>query len=270
MSAPSAVAHPSYRLHTARLDRAIQATLKRNVERRLDALPWDTFDATRLTSSSSSSVRDAFGFYLTQMYFTEASSPENLAALSAASPVAQVQQAFAAQIQDELAHGALLGRYVAQCLGDPSPREHVVSFVGRASGKWLQGVHPVVGAQAVTMAIEYYASNLAEALLAKVDEPLLRACLQDILKDEHRHRVLAVESVHLLKAAGVGQGLLGRATAALLLPLAEAWFRHVMNGTLRRRCGVLGIPFGALYERSVEAMRVDLAASVVDDEAAVA
>jgi hypothetical protein len=266
MSAPSAIAAPTYRLQSARLDRAIQATLKRNVERRLESLPWDTFDATKLTSTSSTTIRDAFGFYLTQMYFTEASSPENLAALSAACPVAQVQQAFAAQIQDELAHGALLGRYVGDCLGDKNPREHVVSFVGRASGKWLQSVHPVVGAQAVTMAIEYYASNLAEALLAIVDEPLLRACLQDILKDEHRHRVLAVESVQLLKAAGVGQGVVGRATAAVLLPVAEGWFRHVMNATLRRQCGVLGIPFAALYERSVEAMRVDLAARA-DEEA---
>jgi hypothetical protein len=260
MSAPSAVAAPSYRLHSDRLDRAIQATLKRNVERRLDALPWDTFDATKL-SSSSSSIRSAFGFYLTQMYFTEASSPENLAALSAAAPVAQVQQAFSAQIQDELAHGALLARYVGTCLGETNPREHVVSFVGRASGKWLQSLHPTVGAQAVTMAIEYYASNLAEALLGVVDEPLLRACLQDILKDEHRHRVLAVESVHLLKASGTGQGVFGRASAAVLLPLAEAWFRHVMNATLRRKCGVLGIAFSDLYERSVEAMRADLAAA---------
>jgi hypothetical protein len=195
------------------------------------------------------------------MYFTEASSPENLAALSAASPIAQVQQAFAAQMQDELAHGALLARYVTDCIGDKNPREHLVSFVGRASGKWLQSVHPTVGAQAVTMAIEYYASNLAEALLAIVDEPLLRACLQDILKDEHRHRVLAVESVHLLKAAGVGQGVVGRATAAVLLPVAEAWFRHVMNSTLQRQCGVLGIAFSDLYERSVEAMRADLLSS---------
>jgi hypothetical protein len=268
MSAPSTVALPSYRLRSARLDRAIQATLKRNVERRVDALPWDSFDGTKLTAQSSSAIRDAFGFYLTQMYFTEAASPENLAALSAASPVAQVQQAFAAQIQDELAHGALLARYVGECVGDRHPREHAVSFVGRSSGKWLQSVHPVVGAQAVTMAIEYYASNLAEALLAIVDEPLLRACLQDILRDEHRHRVLAVESVHLLKAAGVGQGLLGRASAAVLLPFSEAWFRHVMNGTLRRRCGVLGIPFGDLYERSLEAMRADLAGPALDEATA--
>jgi hypothetical protein len=268
MSARSAIAVPTYRLQSARLDRAIQATLRRNVERRVDSLPWDTFDATKLTSSSSSSIRDAFGFYLTQMYFTEASSPENLATLSAAAPVAQVQQAFTAQIQDELAHGALLARYVSDCVGDQSPREHVVSFVGRASGKWMQSLHPAVGAQAVTMAIEYYASNLAEALLGIVDEPLLRVCLQDILKDEHRHRVLAVESVHLLKAAGVGEGIVGRATAAVLLPLAEGWFRHVMNATLRRRCGVLGIPFDELYERSVEAMRHDLAAGVTDEAVA--
>jgi hypothetical protein len=265
MSAPSAVAAPSYRLQSARLERAIQATLKRSVERRLDALPWQTFDAKKLTHTSSSKVRDAFGFYVTQMYFTEASSPENLAALAAAAPVAQVQKAFAAQIHDELAHGALLARYVGDCLAATDPREHAVSFVGRASGRWLQSLHPAAGARAVTMAIEYYASNLAEALLDIVEEPLLRACLQDILKDEHRHRVLAVESVRLLKAAGVGQGRVGRATAAVLLPLSEAWFRHVMNGTLRRHCGVLGIAFGDLYERSVEAMRADLAADLGDE-----
>lgn len=266
MSAPSSVDVPSYRLRSERLDRAIQATLKRNVDRRVDALPWATFDGGKLTPSSSSAVRDAFGFYLTQMYFTEASSPENLAALASSSPVAQVQQALTAQVQDELAHGAMLGRYVHDCLGEQHPREHAVSFLGRWSGKALQTLHPVVGCQAVTMAIEYYASNLAEALLAKVDEPLLRALLQDILKDEHRHRVVAVESTKLLRDAGVGQGLVGRTTAAVLLPLAEGWFRHVMNSTLRRRCGVLGIPFDELYERAVTAMRADLAAAVVADE----
>jgi hypothetical protein len=265
MSAPSSVAVPSYRLRSERLDRAIHATLRRNVDRRVDALPWASFDATKLTSSSSA-VREAFGFYLTQMYFTEAASPENLAALAAASPVAQVQQALGAQIHDELAHGAMLARYVHDCLGQDHPREHLVSYAGRASGKLLQSFHPAVGCQAVTMGIEYYASNLAEALLARVDEPLLRALLQDILKDEHRHRVLAVESTKLLQQAGVGQGVLGRATAAVLLPLAEAWFRHVMNGTLRRRCGVLGIPFGDLYERAVAAMRADLAAGDPIDE----
>jgi hypothetical protein len=262
MSAPSSVAVPSYRLRSERLDRAIHATLRRNVERRVDALPWATFDASKLTPSSSSAVRDAFGFYLTQMYFTEAASPENLAALASSSPVAQVQQALTAQVQDELAHGAMLGRYVHDCLGEHHPREHVVSFFGRFSGKALQSLHPVVGCQAVTMAIEYYASNLAEALLARVDEPMLRALLQDILKDEHRHRVLAVESTRLLRDAGVGQGVIGRASAAVLLPLAEAWFRHVMNGTLRRRCSVLGVPFADLYERAVEAMRTDLAHGV--------
>jgi hypothetical protein len=256
MSAPSAVARPSYRLQSRRLERAITATLQRNVQRRIESLPWHSFDAAKLTSSSS--VERAFSFYLTQMYFTEAASPENLAVLASASPVAQVQQAFAAQIQDELAHGALLERYVMTCLGENRPREHFVSFVGRASGKWVQRLHPVVGAQAVTMAIEYYASNLAEALLDKVDEPLLRELLQDILKDEHRHRVLAVESVRLLKAAGVGQGVVGRAMASVLFPVAESWFRHVFNGTLKRHCGVLGIPFREHYERAVEAMRDDL------------
>jgi hypothetical protein len=39
-----------------------------------------------------------------------------------------------------------------------------------------------------------------------------------------------------------------------------------MNSTLRRRCGVLGIPFDELYERAVTAMRADLAAAVVADE----
>ena len=49
--------------------------------------------------------------------------------------------------------------------------------------------------------------------------------------------------------------------AAVLLPVAEAWFRHVMNSTLQRQCGVLGIAFSDLYERSVEAMRADLLSS---------
>lgn len=259
----STVATAAYRSNSARLDKVIVATLKRNLDRRSEddpGLPWQSFAPEKLPSatSHSSALREAFGFYLEQMYFTEAASPENLAALAAAAPVAQVQQAFAAQIQDEIAHGQMLERYVVEKLGRTHPREHWVSYLGRKSGKVLQGLHPAVGAQAVTMAIEYYATSLAEALLDRVEEPLLRAVLQDIQKDENRHRVLAVECAGLLQTAGVGQSLLGRASAAVLLPAAEAWFRHVMNGALRTHCGVLGIPFSELYENAVEQMRVDL------------
>ena len=258
----STVARAAYRTDSVRLDRVIQATLRRNIDRRANGfgLPWETFAPQQVPSSTSqsSALRDAFSFYIEQMYFTEAASPENLAALAASSPVAQVQQAFAAQIQDEIAHGQMLQRYVVDKLGYSDPREHWVSYVGRKSGKVMQAMHPAVGARAVTMAIEYYASSLAEALLEKVDEPLLRAILQDIQKDENRHRVLAVESAALLQTAGVGQSFVGRATAALLLPAAEAWFRHVMNGALRSHCAVMGIPFGDLYEKAVEHMRLDL------------
>lgn len=265
---PSAVTHPSYHVRRPRLARAIHATLRRNVERRHEdgfGLPWEAFAAAQVpgavtpSKTTSSSLTTAFGFYVEQMFFTEAASPENLAALAASSPVAQVQQAFSAQIHDEVAHGRMMHRYLVEKLGRTNPREHWVSFVGRRAGKVMQRVHPAVGARAVTMAIEYYASSLADQLLERIDEPLLRAVLMDIQKDENRHRVLAVESAALLQEAGAGQSWLGVASAAILLPLAEGWFRHVMNGTLRRHCGALGVPFGDLYERAVVDMREDFA-----------
>lgn len=236
-----------------RLERVVRATLKRNAER--PELDWSLFDPSRLDDEQ----RRALGFFLRQMRYIEGTSPANLATLAKHTPVAALRSAYAAQMQDERAHAALIGRY-ADLLDAPTAVRWE-NVVGCEVGKLLQR-DPYVGALAVLTSIEFYATALIDEVLARVDEPLLGELFRHILKDEARHRVLAIEAVQLLEREGVGQGKLTRARVAFARRMVDVYFMGLVAPALSRFAAPLGLPGREVYERARDEIADALSAGV--------
>ncbi len=231
----------SFEATTERLERVVRATLKRNVDR--PELEWTLFDPSRLDAQQ----QRALGFFLQQMRYIEATSPANLATLAKHTPVASLRSAYAAQMQDERAHAALLGRY-ANLLDAPTDVRWE-NVVGCEVGKLLQR-DAYAGALAVLTSIEFYATALIDEVLARVDEPLLHALFQHILKDEARHKVLATEAVRLLEREGIGQSRLSRARVAFARRMVDVYFLQLVAPALARFAAPLGLPGREVYERA--------------------
>jgi hypothetical protein len=109
------------------------------------------------------------------------------------------------------------------------------------------------------MPIEYYATNLITAVLDQVQEPALHAGLGHIRQDEGRHMVITTEAVHLLEQAGIGTSPFMRLRRRLAKASTHLFSKMALNGLLRRHCGVLGIPWDAVYDRSMDEIAQALA-----------
>jgi hypothetical protein len=243
----------SFLLTSDRLERALTATHKRNAQR-----PAVDYGVYRAGEFKSPAVRDAVRFFVENLYFLEAAGAANLAQLASVTPIATVRAAYGAQMSDELVHGELLRRYAVECLGETDLRENPAALLSRRLGKLLQR-NPILGVECVTMPIEYYATNLITAVLDVVQEPALQAGLGHIRQDEGRHMVITTEAVLLLEQAGIGTSAVMRVRRDVAKRATHAFSKRVLNGLLRQHCGVLGIPWDAIYDRSMDEIAAALA-----------
>jgi hypothetical protein len=244
---------PGYFDETDRLKKIWRATLKRNADR--PAIDLEGFDGALLKDPA---VKESLRFFLEQLMFTEAAGAANLAFMASRTPNAQLRACYGAQIQDEVAHAQVLRDYLTRCLGQTSLREEGVSVLSRRLGMVAQR-HPLIGVQAVTMGIEFYAGVILDAIVVALPEPALQATLRHILQDENRHKALTVEAVRVLESQGISQSPLGKLKRAAILKTSEAFFRHVLHPTIARRCAPLGVVWKDLYERSLDESRAAMA-----------
>jgi hypothetical protein len=253
-------ARPSFLHSSDRLDRAVRLTHRRNAER--PDVDLSSFDRQQVRQPA---VRDALRAFLGNLYFLEAAGAANLSRLALGTPNAALRAAYGAQMGDELAHARILRRYLMDCLEFTDLREHPVSIATRRLGMLVQH-HPLIGVESITLPIEFYATHLIDALVHAVDEPALRASLMQIRQDEGRHMVVATEAIRILERSGMGVGTFMRARRRVMRATAEWFTKHVMNEYLRRRAGVLGIPWDALYDRSMDEIVAALAKEAESDE----
>jgi hypothetical protein len=252
-------ARPSFLYSSDRLERATRATHRRNAER--PAVDLSGFDHRQVRQPA---IREALRAFLGNLYFLEAAGAANLSRLALGTPNAALRAAYGAQMGDELAHAQILRRYLTSCLEFTDLREHPVSIATRRLGMLVQH-HPLIGVESITLPIEFYATHLIDALVHAVDEPALRASLVQIRQDEGRHMVVATEAVRILERSGMGAGAFMRARRRAMRAAAEWFTKHVMNEYLRRHAGVLGIPWDALYDRSMDEIAASLAKEADSD-----
>lgn len=236
-----------------RLEKVTKATAKRNAER--PELPWTAFDRTQVPRDIEKSLL----FLLTQMYYTEASSADNLASLVKNTKNASLRAVYAAQIQDEVVHGRLLYRYLHECWGK-QPQElqpHAFSVVAQQSALAIQR-DPVAGVVAITMGIEFFTSAMLKAIEEKnaITEPVLQSMLQQIRQDEERHRVIAVESAVLLEKSHFLEEARWAQKLALwrcgkTLDVVAFFYRHIATPLLQKTCSDFGVSFRQIYEQSL-------------------
>lgn len=246
---PSAITSP-------RLEKIIHAALKRNLHR--PELDWSTYDPSHLSRDE----RQALAFLLKQMQYTEAISPKNLAMLASATPISALQSAYAGQIHDERAHGEMIARYI-ELLDEPVAKVHWANLLACDAALIVQR-DPVVGAACIMMSIEHYATQLIDALLARIQEPLLHSLCHHILQDEHRHKALAHESWSLLRANGYTTSRLSRARLKAGHQLVRLFFSHMAGPFVARHAGSLGLDTHEIYERAMDEMAPILADDVAE------
>jgi hypothetical protein len=226
-----------------RLQRALAATLKRNLER--PALDVEAFDGSKIARAQ----RGALAFLVSNMAHVEATSVPNLAALAACAPVPSISACFAAQIQDELAHGAMLERWLT--VYDQRVAPHLLTRIGIRAAAITQH-HAWLGISNAEILTEHYAAALLDELMVRVEEPCLRCVFGQIKKDEQRHKIIAVESVRLLRERGAHRTLVAR----LLGPVVELgtlmYFRQVFSRYLDRPCAALDLSHARILERALD------------------
>jgi hypothetical protein len=140
----------------------------------------------------------------------------------------------------------MLGRYQL-ALGEEPPRVRWENIFACEGAKLIQR-DPWAGAVAVLTSIEFYASRLIEELLERVEEPLLHTVFKHILVDEHRHRALAIEAVHLLEACGFGEGPVAKGRLAVSKRLVDVFFDQIVAPALDKQASGLGLDGKRIYE----------------------
>ncbi len=225
------------------LERALAATLKRNRER--PVVDFAAFDAACIPNEE----REALSFFVVNLAFIERTSTPNLAALSRCAPVAAVRDCFAAQIHDEEAHGDMLVSWLAAA--GVAGAAHPLTRAGIKAAELVQH-HAWLGIKGAEILTEHYAAALIDALLPRLDEPCLRLVLEEIAKDERRHKVIAVESVRALREAGAHRGLVARLFGPVVERGTVLYFRRVFGGFLERPCAALALPHREILERALD------------------
>ena len=224
----------SFHATTPRLDKIVAAFQRRQVSR--PQIDWTLFDAQEIAPEH----RGAVVFALSQMYFTETVSPQNLATLARSTPNAALRLSYSAQMQDEYAHGQMLGTYLKDHLQVDAIEVHPVSRLACQSALLLQR-DPVMGALGVMMGIEFFAVEVMAAISDVVKEPLLNAIFDHINVDENRHKALAVEAASLLSASPLMTGAKGRARLAVGRAAVESFFKWMTCPVYQKHCAPLGV-----------------------------
>lgn len=230
-------------LTDARLERLCAATLQRNVAR--PTVDLALFDPERIRASE----RAGLLFVVAQLGHIEKMSPRNLAQVARVVPLPAVRACFAAQVHDEVAHGRMLDAWLARA-GGVMPA-HPAARLGVWAGEQVQQ-SPWLGIANVTLLIEFYASCFLDALAARVEEPLLRALIAHIQKDESRHKAIAVQSLVALREGGFDRRLLVRALGPLVSRGTLAYFRDVFGTVLARHARALDLAPNEILERSLD------------------
>src|ERR1041385_1584981 len=88
------------------LERLLTATTKRNYERPI--VHYDAFNASKIPAAQRASLE----FLILNMEYVERASTPNLRAIADGAPVAAISACFNAQIEDEVAHATMLGRWL--------------------------------------------------------------------------------------------------------------------------------------------------------------
>lgn len=231
-----------------RLERALQATLRRNVER--PVIDMGAFDASRMSAPE----RAALLQLVTQMEHIERNAPLNLGAIARAVPLAIVQACYTAQILDEIVHGQLLRDWLVLAHGgEARTRVHPCARWGVQLGALVQR-DAWLGTRNTAVLTELYASALLDELLGggHVREPALRAILESIQKDEHRHKVIALESVRAMREAGLDRRLIVRVLGGAIERGTVLWFRTVFGRYIARHCQALDLPHARIIERTLD------------------
>lgn len=233
-------------LPAARLDRALEATLKRNQTRpAIDVAAQ--FDAHAMTPDEAA----ALVRLVTQMEHIEKNAPLNLGAIARAAPLQAVQACYTAQILDEIVHGRMLRDWLA-CTGQRAPVKAAARW-GVTLGAFVQR-DAWLGTKNLAVLTELYASALLDELLdgCHVREPALRAVFESIQKDEHRHKVIAIESVRLMREHDVDKRLIVRLLGGAIENGTVAWFRTVFARYIATHCAVLELPHDRIIERTLD------------------
>jgi hypothetical protein len=229
-----------------RLERALAATLKRNQERPVIDVAA-TFDASAMTLDE----RTALVNLVTQMEHIEKNAPLNLGAIARAAPLDEVATCYTAQILDEIVHGKMLREWLA--------RTEMRAPV-RAAARWGVTIGAVIqrdawlGTKNLAVLTELYASALLDALLegGHVREPALRVIFESIQKDEHRHKVIAIESVRLMRAHDVDKRLIVRVLGGAIENGTVMWFRTVFARYIAKHCAALDLKHDLIIERTLD------------------
>jgi hypothetical protein len=230
----------------APLARALAATLKRNVERP----PIDVagaFDASAMTHDERAALVDL----VTQMEHIESNAPLNLGAIARAAPLDEVRACYTAQILDEIVHGRMLREWLA-CTQMRAPVRGAARW-GVTLGALVQR-DAWLGTKNLAVLTELYASALLDALLdgGHVREPALRAVFESIQKDEHRHKVIALESVRLMRAHDVDKRLVVRVLGGAIENGTVMWFRTVFARYIATHCAALDVNHARIIERTLD------------------
>lgn len=228
------------------LGRALAATLKRNQTR-----PAIDVAVMFASSAMSAQERAALVSLVTQMEHIETNAPLNLGAIARAAPLDEVRACYTAQILDEIVHGRMLREWLA-CTEMRAPV--------RAAARWGVTLGAIVqrdawlGTKNLAVLTELYASALLDALLdgGHVREPALRAIFESIQKDEHRHKVIAIESVRLMREHDVDKRLIVRLLGAAIENGTVAWFRTVFARYIAKHCAALDLDHARIIERTLD------------------
>ena len=137
-----------------------------------------------------------------------------------------------------------------------SARVHPAARWGVSAGAVIQR-DAWLGTKNLAVLTELYASALLDALLAPsggghVREPALRAIFLSIQKDEHRHKVIALESVRAMREAGVHRRLVVRLLGGAVENGTVFWFRTVFARYVAKHCGALALDHDRIIERTLD------------------
>jgi hypothetical protein len=228
---------------TSPLSRALADTVARNAHR--PAIDYATFDASKVPREH----RDALAFLVVNMEHIEATSTASIANIAMAAPLPEVSACFSAQVNDEIAHGNMLARWLS--IAEMSAPVHLwTKLAVRAAA--LTQKNAWLGIANAEILTEHYAAALLDELMTRVDEPCLRSIFAHIAEDEARHKVIAAESLRALREAGHHRGLAVRLGGVVVENGTVAYFKHVFGAFLRGPIRALDLDADRILERALD------------------
>ena len=208
------------------------------------SLPWGSTDLSRLTKRQ----RAAIHRIMSQLTAGEIAGRDISANLCRRMPHPELSDAFAAQILDESHHTAIFTRYVTQELRQPI--EPPWLLVRYATAQLSRLGDPLIAALTASYFVEHTAAEVLSTLAARVDEPLCRALLRHVIRDEGRHTTLGREAtLYLLDTPRYRHGW--RRTRARVFRHFTELFLPIVFGQYAREAAAFDIDVRALCRKAI-------------------